>query len=407
MYDVAIPSRFRHPVDDPDPVVAKQYRRLFDRDVSGASTAEIDSFARALMRGDPLADGWLARAVELPRAESRRLFELAASRGIDRVTEAPSELCALFRQLEATPTWVDPEQLVLGARAFRRAGLLGMFVLSDFGLLAGYRSAAIAKTLTMTGKLRYGAAERLIQTGHFVTVATDPGTLRPGGSGYVAAARVRLVHAAVRRALSRAPAWNCAAWGLPINQADMLSTNLLFSIGFLEGCKCWGLRFSDDEMRAVLHLWRYIGYLLGIEEPLLPVDIDGALRSLYMVAVSQPEPDADSIELARALYEVPLTFAKTARARRIVQLEMGLRVSMTRRMLGDEGVDQLGLPRSRMAAFVLPLSLTIRGFEALRERLPFASYAAYRAGDYVLRRGQTVLDGALRTVVAADAARAA
>jgi hypothetical protein len=53
-------------------------------------------------------------------------------------------------------------------------------------------------------------------------------------------------------------------------------------------------------------------------------------------------PDDDSRVLARALYEMPLTFAKTKIEKKAVRFEMA------RRSLGDESVDQLGLPNSSL-----------------------------------------------------------
>jgi hypothetical protein len=391
----ALPTRYRHPLDDPDPALARQYDALFARGLSPPPQDQIDLLAQALMRGDPLAEAWLRVSRTLGREESARLLEQASTHGVDSLHAAPSELVALFRQLETVPSWVSPEKLRLGAMAYRRTGVLGHFVLSDFGLMGGYRSSAVAKTLMMTGKLRYGAAERLIHTGRFVTAATNVGEILPGTPGYASTIRVRMVHAMVRSALLASPRWRTDAWGLPINQSDTLGTNLLFSIGLLEGCKQWGLCFHDAEIDAIVHLWRYIGYLIGIDEALLPTDEASARRALYAVGVSQPEPDQDSRELARALYEVPLSFERPAWVRRIIRGEMALRLAMTRRILGDEGVDQLGLPQSQLGPLLPPIVGLIGAFERARQRIPGASYAAYRVGDFLTKKGGELLDAEL------------
>lgn len=392
----ATPSRFRHPIDNPDPVLSKQYRALFARHVAPPTREQVALLAGALMRADPLADAWLVRQRSLGLAESTRLFDSAISRGIDRVPDAPDELRSLFRQLETVPLWLDVERLQLGAEVSRRAGLLGHFVLSDFGLMGGYRSSAVAKTLIMTGKLRDGAAERLIHTGRFVTAVTEPGDMLQRRPGYEATVRVRVVHAMVRSALLKSPRWDSQAWGLPINQADTLGTNLLFSIGFLEGCRKWGLSYSDAEVDAVIHLWRYIGYLMGIEETLLPSDVDSARRALYMVGCSQPEPDADSVQLAQALYRVPNTFVHSRLAERIVGIEMGVRISMSRRILGDEGVDQLGLPKSRLRHALPPLVGLVSGIDRARRTLPYGNRVAYRVGSFFIKKAEAVLDAELQ-----------
>jgi hypothetical protein len=50
-----------------------------------------------------------------------------------------------------------------------------------------------------------------------------------GGCGWAAVLRVRLLHSAVRVRLSQQPKWDTAAWGVPINQEDLLVTQLAFS----------------------------------------------------------------------------------------------------------------------------------------------------------------------------------
>jgi hypothetical protein len=400
------PSRFRDPITSPDPVLSRQYRSLFARDVGAPQPGQVELLRGALMRGDPLADAWVERVHTMEPVESSRALEAALAHGIDRVPDAPPELVALFRQAETVPLWLDPDSLRLGAEVSRRAGILGHFVLSDFGLMGGYRSAAVAKTLIGTGKLRDGAAERLIHTGRFVTAVTEPGDMLRGRPGYAATLRVRLVHAHVRRALLARPSWDSQVWGVPINQGDTLGTNLLFSIGFLEGCRKWGLSFTEREVEAVIHLWRYVGYLIGVEDALLPSDAESARRALYMVGVSQPDPDQDSVALARALYEVPFTFIRTELARRIVTLEMGIRLSMSRRILGDAAVDQLGLPRSPLRAALPPLVALVGAIDRARRILPYGNYVAYRVGSYVIKKGETILSAELerRNARPADAA---
>lgn len=394
----AHPSRFRDPIRDPDPVLAKQYAALFGRQIGAISQSQVEALAEGLMRGDPLADRVVEESASIAAGECQRMLASAARGGIDSVPGAPDALTALFRALESVPDWLDQEQLEVGARTFRRVGMLGMMVLADFGLMGGYRSAAVAKTLMSTGRLRHGAAERLIHTGRFVIAATEPGQLGVGRSGYVSAVQVRLLHARIRDRLARLPSWDAQRWGLPINQSDMLGTNLLFSIGYLEGAKCWGFRFSNDEMTAVIHLWRYVGHLLGVDHPLMPRDLESARRALYLVGVSQPEPDQDSRELARALYEVPLTFAKTRLAKQLVRVEMGLRISMSRRIVGEAGIDQLGLPRSRMRACAPALISTVRTIDTLRARVPFGDSAAYRIGDLFVKLGQGAIERKLRAL---------
>lgn len=400
----AVPRRYRHPIDDPDPVLARRYRELFDTGLD-APAAQVDALARALSRGDPAADAWVAYVRGQP-ARATGMLERALRDGSAAVPEAPPALCALLAESEAVPAWVDRARLVFGGRVLRRVGLFGHFVLADFGLMGGYRSAAVARSLSLTGRLRDGAPERLIETGRFVTCVTEPGALWPGEEGYRAAVRIRVVHAHVRHALASAPGWSVEEWGVPISQADMLATNLLFSMGLVVGARQLGFHFRADEVDAVVHLWRYAGYLLGIEEALLPSDEAGALRAMYLVGVSQPGPSDESVVLARALHRIPLTFADRPWKQRLARVEMGLRASLTRRMLGEEASAELGLPRSAMRHCVPLLVGAIRGAERLRTRVPGADELTARAGDVVLKAAQRALAAKMRARKAAEAANA-
>jgi hypothetical protein len=59
--------------------------------------------------------------------------------------------------------------------------------------------------------------------------------LRPWGAGWVSALNVRLLHAGVRSHLLHRVGWDTAALGVPINQEDMVVTQLAFSIVLLLG----------------------------------------------------------------------------------------------------------------------------------------------------------------------------
>lgn len=356
-----IPTRFQHPIDAPDPIAARYYRRFLKGDPA-PSREQADVLGAALLQGDDLFDAWYDAMQTMDRVHAHGLMHRAIHEGIDRVSEAPAELRALFAQLERVPLWVDARLLDVGCRAFRRTGPLIGIVLSGFSLMGGYRSSAVAKTLMRTGKLHQMAMQRLVDTGRFVVAVTEVGGMQRGKAGYEATVHTRMIHAMIRNKLKRAADWNTDAWGLPINQADMLGTNLLFSLGFLIGARELGIVFSEQEAQGVIHLWRYIGYLLGIDESLLPATEHEASRIMYMVGASQPPPDADSIALARALAEIPLQRAKTDKQRELATFEMHVRTGISRILLGDDVVDELGLPRhpaQQAARLLVPMIASI------------------------------------------------
>src|SRR5690349_21072288 len=100
-----LPTRFRDPIADPDRSLAAQYRILFGRDLPTPTRGQVETLSKALMRGDPLGDGWVAAL----RGEARSgqhgaatagalpaLFERGLTAGRAAVADAPPALRALL-----------------------------------------------------------------------------------------------------------------------------------------------------------------------------------------------------------------------------------------------------------------------------------------------------------------------
>jgi ER-bound oxygenase mpaB/B'/Rubber oxygenase, catalytic domain len=139
---------------------------------------------------------------------------------------------------------------------------------------------------------------------------TGSNTLQPGGPGWKTALQVRVLHAKVRhQILSKqkksgatqrsnikgaaigllgsatakqttavesptspfvdsieSNAWDTESLGVPINQEDLAATLLAFSTNVLWGIEfILGMPLSTSETNDYLLLWRYLGWLLGVE----------------------------------------------------------------------------------------------------------------------------------------------
>ena len=177
------------------------------------------------------------------------------------------------------PCWVDWEQIQRGMDVFITflpAAGQSLFYLS---LVPGFSIPKITKVLQQTKYLAPPSTteqveRRLFDTGAFVSHAmtntekNDPAsTLRPGGNGWRMALQVRVLHAKVRRyILKNNTDWDIQEYGIPINQEDMSATLLAFSINVLVGIEfISGKSLSINEQKDYLALWRYIGWLLGVE----------------------------------------------------------------------------------------------------------------------------------------------
>jgi len=385
----------------PDPELFRQggFRlasRLFiEGDIRGTQR-QVERLRGFAQVEDPLADAvaeWMRR---LPSGEGRRLFEVAVADGADAVEGASAELTAFFRDVEGTPYWVDPARLERGARAITRTGLLGLFPLGDMSLMGGYLASRATKALVGTGQIEFMATKRLVETATWWIDVTTPGALRPGAKGYASALRVRLVHAHVRAAMNARDDWDYAAWDRPVNQVQTTGTLLLFSLVFVFGTQLLGVRYTERERADILHLWRYVGWLMGVDEELLPAGEDDAWRMLWLLAATEFIPDDDSKRLAKALLKSHESVGEGRGAVGKVLSHVSVRVhsSISRLVLGKVNADFLELPNDPFAQVAVLAAAGVNfAAETVRPFIPGATSLQERIGragrrTYVKRLGR-------------------
>jgi hypothetical protein len=108
----------------------------------------------------------------------------------------------------------------------------------------------------------------------------------------------------VRRMARGSGAWDRAAWGEPINQADLFFQVVGFSKLMIDSLERMGYWFTAEEKEGYYLFWRHVAALLGVEKTLLEYvnEADcGRYWDLWML--TNPEPDADGIALAGATLE--------------------------------------------------------------------------------------------------------
>jgi hypothetical protein len=152
-----------------------------------------------------------------------------------------------------------------------------------------------------------------------------------------------------------------------------------------------GFRFADREVDAVLHLWRYTGYLLGIDRDLLPASEADAWRLLWLMAATELGPDDDSRRLgsalSRALPALHGIRGDGRGARLAGWAVVGYHSALSRLIFGNGNGDALGLPRRRgFAALVIALAIATFGVETARRWIPGATGLAVRVGQWSRRR---------------------
>jgi hypothetical protein len=263
----------------------------------------VDTFEQYLLEGDELAD-IAARELFMSKRshkDSFRLMNEVLENGLTNSTDdIPESFKKLIEQSYLEPHWLNREKLERGAAVCRRLGLDAFSVLGDLALLGGYSNPDLSKPLTFTGALNGDKTfDRVGETSQFWYDVTRPNALMIGNKGFKSAVKVRMMHAIVRQRMLQHPKWDSNAWGFPINKSDALATNVGFSMVMVYGSKMLGYHISNKEVEEVLHLWKYIGYLMGDDVDWLPNTVQEALQSLLLITLANANiPDEGSIKLA-------------------------------------------------------------------------------------------------------------
>jgi len=153
--------------------------------------------------------------------------------------------------------------------------------------MGGYLLSGFNKALILTGALNKGAAQRIAETGKWWIDCTEHGGMEKHAAGYRSTLHVRMVHAMVRRHLPKNPEWKNEEYGLPVNQIDMVATYLAFGPVMLVGMRALGIPVLPRDSRAVMHLWKYAGWLMGVEDKWLVDDEREGLALLYKTYMTQ------------------------------------------------------------------------------------------------------------------------
>jgi hypothetical protein len=244
--------------------------------------------------------------------------------------------------------------------------------------------------------------------------------LRPGGRGWKMALRIRCLHAKVRRSLlTSAHTWDTETYGIPINQEDMAATLLAFSLNVIYGIEfVAGTSISNVEKHDYMVLWRYVGWLLGVDIHLDPCNtryvgchskifptefsnVDPLFHSrLLMESILSHimQPDESSVAMAHHLLQIPGPGVrgktlKTPSARPgFMFLYRGF---ICRRFIGDDLSNQLRLPDPRfdfsligLLAFIYSylVLLVLRCYVRLIIHYPTFRHKAYNWHYHGLRR---------------------
>lgn len=289
----------------------------------------------------------LAGAMRLPRGDPARVsmadLDAALRGGSAPGAVLPPALRRFLTAVEATPEWVDWPLLAEGQRVYLRLGQNAADVLLQLSLIGGYRFGGPTDLLVATGGLAGDTTvRRLAETQKWASTLSVPGGLARAGEAWRLTVHVRVMHALVNESFTAH--WDVERWGLPINQADQAATLGLFDAVVLIGSRALGVPISAAESRAVMHLWKYVGWLMGVDEEFL-VDSERARHRInYHLVLAQADISEAGPQLSQAIVDaqVRLHYENFPGLRGRFERERLL--SMLTLFLGLRSMRELGLP---------------------------------------------------------------
>lgn len=301
---------------------------------------------RAMNERDELGQR-LAEAMRM-RVVTMAQFRRALAEGIDAVSDAPPVLREFIAEAAMVPDWVDWDLINAGADVYRRLGTNASDVLLQLSLVGGYRFGGPTDLLVATGGLTGGMTRRrLAETQKWGASLTERDALRPGGEAWRLTVHVRAMHALVNASFE--DSWDVERWGLPINQADQASTLALFDGVLLLGARMLGVLFTAEQSRAVMHLWKWVGHLLGVDPDFLVDSEWERHRMSYHVLRAQGPITEAGPRLAQAVVaaQAERTYAGWPGALQPLRAayERERLLSMLTVFLGPRSMVELGLPR--------------------------------------------------------------
>ncbi|NNG39671.1 DUF2236 domain-containing protein [Flexivirga sp. ID2601S] len=255
----------------------------------------------ALLERDELGAA-VAEAMQLPPGDPDRVTHAQLAAALDAAPEVsddtPPALRAFLSLAMEAPEWVDWARIERGAAAYGYLGRTAHDVLLNLSLIGGYRFGGPADLLVLTGGLAGdNTLRRLAESEQWTNAATTPGGMRVGAEGWRLTLHVRVMHALVNMRFEKR--WETARFGLPINQADQAGTLGLFDATVILGCQMLGVPVSRQQRDDLMHLWRYIGWLMGVDPDFLTDDEQERHRINYHVLLTAGDQTPAGQELAR------------------------------------------------------------------------------------------------------------
>ncbi|MXW06501.1 MAG: DUF2236 domain-containing protein [Gemmatimonadetes bacterium] len=305
-----------------------------------------DNYIRHTMVGDEDLDPVMDELSGMPPGEMHQFIHAGLHQEEEWLSKAPEVLQRYFREVDSKiPEWVDFEEFRPAVVGFHKnmPEILVAFVTA--ALLEGF-TTLISKSFYLTGRVHSeNATRRFKQNNRHLLEIFLPGGLRREGDGYRLSARIRFVHAMVRRLMKDSDIWETGAWGTPLSAAHIGLAVSIFSAQILKHSISLGAIYSQEERESFVKVFRYTGYIMGVPESILMKDENEARTIIDIGFMCEPPPDEHSIANANALIHAGPALLNITDPEEVAAALKTL-YNISRALLGHELADALRYPKS-------------------------------------------------------------
>ena len=305
-----------------------------------------DNYIKHTMIGDEDLDPVMDELSDMPPGEMHQYIHAGLHQEEEWLSKAPEILQHYFREVDSKiPEWVEFEAFRPAVVGFHKnmPEILVAFVTA--ALLEGF-TTLISKSFYLTGRVHSeNATRRFKQNNRHLLEIFLPGGLRREGDGYRLSARIRFVHAMVRRLMKKSDIWDTEAWGTPLSAAHIGLAVSIFSAQILKHSISLGAIYTQEERESFVKVFRYTGYIMGVPESILMKDENEARTIIDIGFMCEPPPDEHSIANANALIHAGPALLNITDPEEVAAALKTL-YNISRALLGHELADALRYPKS-------------------------------------------------------------
>ena len=331
------------------------------------------------LKGDEIADKVVQKTQQLNQWEElRKVITIQWGDNQKLSEDLPDYMKNYFSEHAVLPSGSDLKKIAKGQEFFQKNAEDCLSLLGTMSLPYCYAAADGAQVLYFSERMRNDAQKRLLETARFVFEVNQTDSLKQNGLAFITILKVRLLHATIRFHLKNHEDWDIK-WGLPINQEDLMGTNIAFSFIVLRGLRKLGKKFSNQEANSYLHLWYVVGQLLGIDKKILPQTMKEAVFLSQNTEMRHFKSSHEGNVLTRTLLSHFDDILPPIVPRSYIH-------SYMRFLLGDKICDMLGVPAANWTKYMVEAMPVIQTMKASFGKSPRAVRSYWEARNLIAQQ---------------------